>query len=77
MSYLRICFRESNIGSTVKQTIPLLKLCSYHFLLCFSVQVGEPIGDNTSSVLDFLSMKPYSDVSLDISMLSSLGRCFH
>nr|XP_028557754.1 bromodomain-containing protein 9 isoform X3 [Podarcis muralis] len=36
--------------------------------------VGEAIGDNTSSVLDFLSMKPYSDVSLDISMLSSLGK---
>ncbi|XP_053116949.1 bromodomain-containing protein 9 isoform X5 [Hemicordylus capensis] len=36
--------------------------------------VGEAIGDSTSSVLDFLSMKPYPDVSLDISMLSSLGK---
>ncbi|KAF7247694.1 Bromodomain-containing protein 9 [Varanus komodoensis] len=36
--------------------------------------VGEAIGDNTSSVLDFLSIKPYSDVSLDISMLSSLSK---
>ncbi|XP_066484284.1 bromodomain-containing protein 9 isoform X2 [Tiliqua scincoides] len=36
--------------------------------------VGEAIGDGTSSVLDFLSMKPYPDVSLDISMLSSLGK---
>uniref|UniRef100_A0A8D2J8D9 Bromodomain-containing protein 9 n=1 Tax=Varanus komodoensis TaxID=61221 RepID=A0A8D2J8D9_VARKO len=38
------------------------------------VKVGEAIGDNTSSVLDFLSIKPYSDVSLDISMLSSLSK---
>uniref|UniRef100_A0A8D0G7P4 Bromodomain-containing protein 9 n=1 Tax=Sphenodon punctatus TaxID=8508 RepID=A0A8D0G7P4_SPHPU len=38
------------------------------------VKGGESIGDNTSSVLDFLSMKPYSDMSLDISMLSSLGK---
>ncbi|XP_075777682.1 bromodomain-containing protein 9 isoform X3 [Pelodiscus sinensis] len=37
------------------------------------IMVGESIGDNNSSVLDFLSVKPYSDVSLDISMLSSLG----
>ncbi|XP_074844040.1 bromodomain-containing protein 9 isoform X5 [Carettochelys insculpta] len=37
------------------------------------IMVGESIGDNTS-VLDFLSVKPYSDVSLDISMLSSLGK---
>uniref|UniRef100_A0ACB8FTY6 Uncharacterized protein n=1 Tax=Sphaerodactylus townsendi TaxID=933632 RepID=A0ACB8FTY6_9SAUR len=35
--------------------------------------IGESIGDSTSSVLDFLSMKPY-DISLDISMLSSLGK---
>lgn len=43
-------------------------------IFLFFFQVGEAIGDNTSSVLDFLSMKPYSDVSLDISMLSSLGK---
>ncbi|KAM6449328.1 bromodomain-containing protein 9 isoform 6-T6 [Liasis olivaceus] len=36
--------------------------------------IGEAIGDNSSSVLDFLSMKTYSDMSLDISMLSSLGK---
>ncbi|XP_034272258.1 bromodomain-containing protein 9 isoform X3 [Pantherophis guttatus] len=36
--------------------------------------IGESIGDNNSSVLDFLSMKTYSDMSLDISMLSSLGK---
>ncbi|XP_032093238.1 bromodomain-containing protein 9 isoform X3 [Thamnophis elegans] len=37
--------------------------------------IGEAIGDNNnSSVLDFLSMKTYSDMSLDISMLSSLGK---
>uniref|UniRef100_A0A8C6Z996 Bromodomain-containing protein 9 n=1 Tax=Nothoprocta perdicaria TaxID=30464 RepID=A0A8C6Z996_NOTPE len=38
------------------------------------VKVGESSGDNNASDLDFLSMKPYSDVSLDISMLSSLGK---
>ncbi|XP_039203945.1 bromodomain-containing protein 9 isoform X4 [Crotalus tigris] len=36
--------------------------------------IGEAIGDNSNSVLDFLSMKTYSDMSLDISMLSSLGK---
>ncbi|KAG8139656.1 hypothetical protein E2320_002421 [Naja naja] len=36
--------------------------------------IGEAIGDNNNSVLDFLSMKTYSDMSLDISMLSSLGK---
>uniref|UniRef100_A0A8C3TLN2 Bromodomain-containing protein 9 n=1 Tax=Catharus ustulatus TaxID=91951 RepID=A0A8C3TLN2_CATUS len=38
------------------------------------VKVGESAGDSNTSDLDFLSMKPYSDVSLDISMLSSLGK---
>ncbi|XP_068019053.1 bromodomain-containing protein 9 isoform X8 [Melanerpes formicivorus] len=38
------------------------------------VKVGESAGDNNTSDLDFLSIKPYSDVSLDISMLSSLGK---
>ncbi|KYO48469.1 bromodomain-containing protein 9 isoform D [Alligator mississippiensis] len=38
------------------------------------ILVGESVGDHNTSVLDFLSMKPYSDVSLDISMLSSLGK---
>lgn len=28
------------------------------------------------SVLDFMSMKSYPDMSLDISMLNSLGKCF-
>ncbi|XP_023590587.1 bromodomain-containing protein 9 [Trichechus manatus latirostris] len=36
--------------------------------------VGDSLGDGGGSVLDFMSMKPYSDVSLDISMLSSLGK---
>ncbi|XP_051465172.1 bromodomain-containing protein 9 isoform X2 [Apus apus] len=36
--------------------------------------VGESAGDSSTSDLDFLSMKPYSDVSLDISMLTSLGK---
>ncbi|KAM7072318.1 PREDICTED: bromodomain-containing protein 9 isoform X2 [Sturnus vulgaris] len=38
------------------------------------IMVGESAGDSNTSDLDFLSMKPYSDVSLDISMLSSLGK---
>ncbi|XP_039203948.1 bromodomain-containing protein 9 isoform X7 [Crotalus tigris] len=38
------------------------------------LKIGEAIGDNSNSVLDFLSMKTYSDMSLDISMLSSLGK---
>ncbi|KAM6410958.1 bromodomain-containing protein 9 isoform 14-T15 [Pluvialis apricaria] len=38
------------------------------------IMVGESAGDANTSDLDFLSMKPYSDVSLDISMLSSLGK---
>uniref|UniRef100_A0A8C6X7H4 Bromodomain-containing protein 9 n=1 Tax=Naja naja TaxID=35670 RepID=A0A8C6X7H4_NAJNA len=38
------------------------------------LKIGEAIGDNNNSVLDFLSMKTYSDMSLDISMLSSLGK---
>ncbi|XP_054020021.1 bromodomain-containing protein 9 isoform X3 [Dryobates pubescens] len=38
------------------------------------IMVGESAGDNNTSDLDFLSIKPYSDVSLDISMLSSLGK---
>ncbi|KAM9695131.1 bromodomain-containing protein 9 isoform 4-T4 [Trichechus inunguis] len=38
------------------------------------VKVGDSLGDGGGSVLDFMSMKPYSDVSLDISMLSSLGK---
>ncbi|XP_068932406.1 bromodomain-containing protein 9 isoform X12 [Petaurus breviceps papuanus] len=38
------------------------------------IKIGDSIGENNSSVLDFMSMKSYSDVSLDISMLSSLGK---
>lgn len=37
------------------------------------LQAGDSLGDG-SSVLDFMSVKSYSDVSLDISMLGSLGR---
>ncbi|XP_035147720.1 bromodomain-containing protein 9 isoform X15 [Callithrix jacchus] len=37
-------------------------------------KVGDALGDGGGSVLDFMSMKPYPDVSLDISMLSSLGK---
>ncbi|XP_036619005.1 bromodomain-containing protein 9 isoform X7 [Trichosurus vulpecula] len=38
------------------------------------MMIGDSVGENNSSVLDFMSMKSYSDVSLDISMLSSLGK---
>ncbi|XP_043826945.1 bromodomain-containing protein 9 isoform X10 [Dromiciops gliroides] len=38
------------------------------------IKIGDSVGENNSSVLDFMSMKSYSDVSLDISMLSSLGK---
>ncbi|XP_066099219.1 bromodomain-containing protein 9 isoform X3 [Saccopteryx bilineata] len=37
------------------------------------VKTGDSLGDG-GSVLDFMSVKSYSDVSLDISMLSSLGK---
>ncbi|XP_066231233.1 bromodomain-containing protein 9 isoform X3 [Saccopteryx leptura] len=37
------------------------------------VKAGDSLGDG-GSVLDFMSVKSYSDVSLDISMLSSLGK---
>ncbi|XP_029796974.1 bromodomain-containing protein 9 isoform X2 [Suricata suricatta] len=36
-------------------------------------KAGDSLGDG-SSVLDFMSTKSYSDTSLDISMLSSLGK---
>ncbi|XP_071592356.1 bromodomain-containing protein 9 isoform X11 [Heliangelus exortis] len=38
------------------------------------VKIGESAGEGSTSDLDFLSMKSYSDVSLDISMLNSLGK---
>ncbi|XP_045141050.1 bromodomain-containing protein 9 isoform X3 [Echinops telfairi] len=38
------------------------------------MKVGDPLGDGGGSVLDFMSVKPYSDVSLDMSVLSSLGK---
>ncbi|XP_032482518.1 bromodomain-containing protein 9 isoform X2 [Phocoena sinus] len=37
------------------------------------VKVGDPLGDG-GSTLDFMAMKSYSDVSLDISVLGCLGR---
>eukprot|EP00071_Canis_lupus_P018770 XP_013965798.2 bromodomain-containing protein 9 [Canis lupus familiaris] len=37
------------------------------------VKAGDSLGDG-SSVLDFMAMKSYSDASLDISMLGSLGK---
>lgn len=42
-----------------------------------SLQAGDSLADG-GSMLDFVSVKSYSDVSLDISMLGSLGRlCRH
>uniref|UniRef100_A0A452RJ91 Bromodomain-containing protein 9 n=1 Tax=Ursus americanus TaxID=9643 RepID=A0A452RJ91_URSAM len=40
---------------------------------CRPCWAGDSLGDG-SSVLDFMSMKSYSDASLDISMLGSLGK---
>ncbi|XP_030859071.3 bromodomain-containing protein 9 isoform X5 [Gorilla gorilla gorilla] len=37
-------------------------------------KAGDTLGDSSSSVLEFMSMKSYPDVSVDISMLSSLGK---
>ncbi|KAM4029193.1 bromodomain-containing protein 9 isoform 3-T3 [Anomaloglossus baeobatrachus] len=37
-------------------------------------QIGESGGDGSNSILDFMSMKSYSDVSLEMSMLNSLGK---
>ncbi|XP_063475693.1 bromodomain-containing protein 9 isoform X8 [Symphalangus syndactylus] len=37
-------------------------------------QVGDTLGDSSGSVLEFMSMKSYPDVSVDISVLSSLGK---
>ncbi|MBZ3891980.1 Bromodomain-containing protein 9 [Sciurus carolinensis] len=37
------------------------------------VKAGDPLGDS-SSVLDFMSVKSYSEASLDVSVLSSLGK---
>ncbi|XP_069476688.1 bromodomain-containing protein 9 isoform X3 [Ambystoma mexicanum] len=38
------------------------------------IMTGESVGDGTNSVLNFMSMKSYSDMSLDMSMLNSLGK---
>ncbi|MGH0154726.1 UNVERIFIED_CONTAM: hypothetical protein FKN15_027857 [Acipenser sinensis] len=43
----------------------------------YNMQVGDAAGmagDSNSSVLDFMSMKSYSDMSLDMSMLNTLGK---
>ncbi|RXM31272.1 hypothetical protein EOD39_7158 [Acipenser ruthenus] len=43
----------------------------------YDMQVGDAAGmagDSNSSVLDFMSMKSYSDMSLDMSMLNTLGK---
>ncbi|XP_076972902.1 bromodomain-containing protein 9 isoform X3 [Tamandua tetradactyla] len=38
------------------------------------VKVGDALGDGSGSALDFMAVKSYSDVSLDVSTLSSLGK---
>ncbi|XP_053327041.1 bromodomain-containing protein 9 [Spea bombifrons] len=38
------------------------------------MMMGEPLRDCNSSALDFIAIKSYSDVSLDMSMLNSLGK---
>lgn len=43
-------------------------------MLNIFLQMGDGTGlGESGSVLDFMSMKSYPDVSLDISMLNSLG----
>ncbi|XP_036349659.2 bromodomain-containing protein 9 isoform X6 [Ochotona princeps] len=38
------------------------------------MKVGDTLGDNSASSLDFTSMRPCPEVSLDISMLGTLGK---
>ncbi|KAM9308239.1 bromodomain-containing protein 9 [Gastrophryne carolinensis] len=38
------------------------------------LKTGDSSGDGNNSVLDFMSMKSYADVSLEMSMLNSLGK---
>lgn len=38
------------------------------------VKVGDTLGDASASTLDFTSMRPCPEVSLDISMLGALGK---
>ncbi|XP_063778742.1 bromodomain-containing protein 9 isoform X4 [Pseudophryne corroboree] len=38
------------------------------------LKLGDSLGDGSNSVLDFMSMKSYADVSLEMSMLNSLGK---
>ncbi|XP_053913273.1 bromodomain-containing protein 9 isoform X6 [Cuculus canorus] len=70
----------SGLGSDHgKPVLPVLikeehKLCNTCPDSSKQIMIGESAGDSNTSDLDFLSMKPYSDVSLDISMLSSLGK---
>lgn len=54
--------------------------CLNYFLTAltsFFAQMADGSGmAEGGSVLDFMSMKSYPDMSLDISMLNSLGECF-
>ncbi|XP_075442494.1 bromodomain-containing protein 9 isoform X5 [Ascaphus truei] len=38
------------------------------------MMIGESLVDGSNSVFDFMTMKSYSDMSLDMSMLNSLGK---
>ncbi|XP_051467907.1 bromodomain-containing protein 9-like isoform X2 [Apus apus] len=61
-------------GDHSKTTYQLKQRRNIPVKMLDEVKVGESAGDSSTSDLDFLSMKPYSDVSLDISMLTSLGK---
>lgn len=51
-----------------------LFLLLFCFLFCFFIKMSDGTGlGESSSVLDFMSMKSYPDMSLDISMLNPLG----
>ncbi|XP_010006672.1 PREDICTED: bromodomain-containing protein 9 [Chaetura pelagica] len=61
-------------GDHSKTTYQLKQRRNIPVKMLDEVKVGESAGDSSTSDLDFLSMKSYSDVSLDISMLTSLGK---
>lgn len=53
--------------------VPTQWCVSFSLLSPCPLQAGDSLGDG-GSVLDFVSVKAYSDVSLGISVLGSLGR---
>uniref|UniRef100_A0A665UDK4 Bromodomain-containing protein 9 n=1 Tax=Echeneis naucrates TaxID=173247 RepID=A0A665UDK4_ECHNA len=66
-----------NLYFSKSHTICELDLSTTHFQLeCAATFNNSGLGES-SSVLDFMSMKTYPDMSLDISMLNSLGSPSH